>query len=118
VLGLVFTSEVKKKEPADQLKVARPGQRVYAHVTMRNRTGDTKPIALVFRVNNDERSKVDLKAEPSWSYRTWGYVTLRAADLTGEVTVEVRDDAGKVLEKARLPIKAEGSTQPQGGAHD
>ena len=47
--------------------------------------------------------KVDLKVEPSWSYRTWGYSTLRAGDQTGELVVEVRDDAG-VISTARLPI--------------
>jgi hypothetical protein len=106
VLKLQFTSEVKKKEPIDKLESAQPGQRVWAHVTARNRTDATKPITLAFLVGGSERSKIDLKVDPSWSYRTWGYVTLRAGD-TGEVVAEVRDDRGTVMERARIPIKKE-----------
>lgn len=104
VLKMVLTSEVKKKEPIDKLDSASPGQRVWAHVTLRNRTDATKPITLAFLVGGAERAKIDLKADPSWSYRTWGYVTLRAGD-TGELVAEVRDDAGVVMERARIPIK-------------
>ncbi len=114
VLKLVFTSDVQNKEPADVLKSAKPGQRVYAHLTMRNRYPDTKPIVLVFSVNGEERARIDLKVDPSWSYRTWGYVTLRATDFTGEVVAEVRDGSGKLLEKGRLPIAGEGPAKPQG----
>jgi hypothetical protein len=106
VLKLVLTSEVKKKEPVDKLDAAAPGQRVWAHVTVRNRTEATRPLALVFLVGGAERARVDLKADPSWSYRTWGYVTLRATD-SGELTAEVRDEAGTVMERARLPIKGD-----------
>lgn len=111
VLRLVFTSEVKRKEPSDKLDAAQPGQRVYAHVTARNRTDATKPIALVFLIGGTERSKIDLKIDPSWSYRTWGYVTLRDGDA-GELVVEVRDDAGTVMERGRIPIKG-GPAKPQ-----
>ena len=113
VLKLVFTSEVKNKEPVDKLELARPGQRVWAHLTMRNRSAEARPVALVFRIDGEQRAKVDLKIEPSWSYRTWGYSTLRAADLGGELVVEVRDDAGKVITTARLPIKSDGPAKPQ-----
>jgi hypothetical protein len=106
VLKLQFTSEVKKKEPIDKLEAAQPGQRVWAHVTARNRTDATKPITLAFLVGGSERAKIDLTVDPSWSYRTWGYVTLRAGD-TGEVVAEVRDDRGTVMERARIPIKKE-----------
>ena len=109
LLKLVFTSEVKNKEPVDKLERAQPGQRVWVHLTLRNRGTEIRPITLVFKVNGDQRTKVDLKAEPSWSYRTWGYNTLRAGDQTGELTVEVRDDAGGVLTTARLPIKTDSS---------
>ncbi|MFT3774027.1 MAG: hypothetical protein QM820_52345 [Minicystis sp.] len=110
VLKMVLTSEVKKKEPVDKLDAAAPGQRVWAHVTLRNRTDATKPIALVFLVGGAERAKVDLKADPSWSYRTWGYVTLRPTD-SGELVAEVRDESGTVMERAKIPIK--GDAKPQ-----
>jgi hypothetical protein len=112
VLAMVFTSEVKQKEAVDKLDAAKPGQRVWVHLTMRNRTGDTKPIALVFKVNGTQRAKIDLKIDPSWSYRTWGYVTLRDADL-GELVAEVRDDSGTVMSSATLPIKGDGPAKPQ-----
>jgi hypothetical protein len=104
VLKLVFTSEVKQKEPRDKLDAAKPGQRVYAHVTVRNRTDGAKPITLAFLVGGSERSKIDLSIASSWSYRTWGYVTLRDSD-SGELTVEVRDESGTVMERAKIPIK-------------
>jgi hypothetical protein len=112
VLKMVLTSEVRNKEPVDKLKSAAPGQRVWAHVTVRNRTDATKPIKLAFIVGNNERSKIDLKIDPSWSYRTWGYVTLRDKD-EGEVVAEVRDEAGTVMERMRIPIKGDGPTKPQ-----
>jgi hypothetical protein len=113
ILKMVFTSEVKNKEPADKLESAQPGQRVWAHLTMRNRTGEPRQIALVFKVNGEQRSRVDLKIEPSWSYRTWGYSTLRAGDTTGEVVVEIRDEGGAVVSTARLPIKGDAPARPQ-----
>ena len=45
-----------------------------------------------------------LKVERSWSWRTWGYTTVRAGDV-GEVKVEIIDDAGSVLSSSSLPIK-------------
>jgi hypothetical protein len=113
VLKLVFTSEVKNKEPSDVLASAKPGQRVYAHLTMRNRYPDTRPIVLVFSVNEEERARIDLKVDPSWSYRTWGYVTLRATDFTGDVVAEVRDGGGRLLDKGRLPIRGDSPAKPQ-----
>jgi hypothetical protein len=109
LLKLVFTSEVKNKEPVDKLERAQPGQRVWVHLTLRNRGADTRPITMTFKVNGDQRTKVDLKVDPSWSFRTWGYNTLRAGDQTGELVVEVRDDGGALLTTARLPIKTDGT---------
>lgn len=109
LLKLVFTSEVKNKEPVDKLDHAQPGQRVWVHLTMRNRGTEARPISLVFRVSDEQRSKVDLEIGPSWSYRTWGYSTLRASDRTGELVVEVRDASGARVTSARLPIKADPS---------
>jgi hypothetical protein len=100
-----LTSEVKKREPADRLLAAEPGMRVWAHVRIRNRTGDARRVSLVFRVDGDERSTVDLKVEPSWSFRTWGYNTLRGGDKRGTLTVELRDEAGALLGEAQLPIE-------------
>lgn len=105
VLKLTLTSEVKQKEPVDELTEAGPGQRVWAHVTVRNRAPDAKRVSVIFKVDGEERSTVDLQIASSWSYRTWAYNTLRAGDKSGELTVEVRDDGGNVLSTAKLPIK-------------
>lgn len=105
ILRFTLTSEVKAKEPVDKLEVAEGGQRVWAHLAVRNRTGGAKRLTLRFLVGDEERSSVDLTVESSWSFRTWGYNTLRATDKAGELTVEVRDDEGALLQKATLPIK-------------
>ncbi len=111
VLKLVFTSEVKNREPADVLKSAAPGQRVWAHLTVRNRGPAERTLTLVFKVNGKERSKVDLTVEPSWSFRTWGYTTLRAGDVGG-LSVEVVDDSGARLITGGLPIRAPDEARP------
>src|SRR4051794_23074398 len=74
LLDFELTSDVKNKAPVDKLDSARPGDRVYAHLTVRNRTTDTQRVSVSFRVNDDERTMVDLKVEKSWSFRTWAYV--------------------------------------------
>jgi len=112
LLKLVFTSEVKSKEPADVLKSATPGQRVWAHLTVRNRGPAPRTLTLVFKVNGKERSRVDLKVVPSWSFRTWGYTTLRAEDLGG-LTLEVVDDSGATFATGALPIRAADEAKPQ-----
>jgi hypothetical protein len=106
VLKLTLTSEVKDKEPVDELKEAGPGQRVWAHVAIRNRATDARRVSMVFKVDGEERSTVDLQIASSWSFRTWAYNTLRAGDKSGELTVEVRDDGGNLISQAKLPIKA------------
>ena len=105
VLRLTLTSDVKDKEPVDELKEAAPGQRVWAHVTIRNRTSEARRVSVTFKVDGEERSTVDLQIAASWSYRTWAYNTLRAGDKSGELMVEVRDDGGNVMSQAKLPIK-------------
>jgi hypothetical protein len=105
VLKAVFTSEVKNKEPAGALESAKPGQRVWAHLTVRNRGDAARTLTLVFKVGGAERSTVDLAIDPSWSFRTWGYVTLRKTDV-GEVRFEVKDEGGVILSSGTLPIKA------------
>ena len=100
----VLTSGVKAKDPVDVLDSAKAGQRVYGHVTVRNRTAGSKRVSLSFRVNGDERTMVDLDIEKSWSWRSWAYVTLRKDDK-GEVTVHVFDDHGAELATESIPIR-------------
>jgi hypothetical protein len=95
---------VKAKDPVDDLDAAKPGQRVYGHVTIRNRTAGSKRVTLSFRVNGDERSMVDLDIEKSWSWRSWAYVTLRKEDK-GELTVHVFDDHGAEMATKSIPIR-------------
>ena len=99
-----LTSAVKNKDPVDQLDSAKPGQRVYGHLTVRNRTAGPQRVSVSFRVNDDERSMVDLTIEKSWSWRTWAYVTLRKDDK-GELTVHVFDDHGAELGKETIVIR-------------
>lgn len=112
LLRLTLTSAVKDKEPVDELKAAGPGQRVWAHLALRNRSSEARRLTLIFRVDGEERSTVDLKVEPSWSFRTWGYNTLRASDKSGDLTLEVRELSGPILTTARLPIKATSKAAP------
>lgn len=104
LLKFELTSAIKDKDPKDTLDQAKPGQRVYGHLTVRNRTDGPKRVSLSFRVNDDERTLVDLNVEKSWSWRTWGYVTLRKEDK-GELTVYAFDDHGAELGKKSIPIK-------------
>lgn len=105
ILRFTFTSNVRDKEPVDKLEAAKPGQRVWAHINARNRTGSSREIDLIFRVNGKERSRVPLEIQASWSFRTWGYVTLRDADTAGEVTAAVIDDSGEEIASGRVPIR-------------
>jgi hypothetical protein len=98
-----LTSGVKNKDPVDKLDSAKPGQRVYGHLTVRNRTEGPRRVSLSFRVNDDERAMVDLTIEKSWSWRTWAYVTLRKDDK-GELTVHAFDEHGAELGTESLPI--------------
>jgi len=103
---MTLSSEVKKREPVDTLVAAEAGQRVWAHLAVRNRSDETRRITLRFSVNGEERSSIDLKVEPSWSYRTWGYNTLRASDKSSELHVEVRDfDDKSLLAEKKIPIQ-------------
>lgn len=100
----VLTSDVKNKSPVDTLDSAKPGQRVYGHVTIRNRTDGPKRVSISFRINDEERSMTDLTIEKSWSWRSWAYVTLRKDDK-GELTVHVFDDHGAELGTEKIPIR-------------
>ncbi len=103
LLQFRITSGIENKKAKDTLTTAVPGQRVWAHLTIRNRSATTRQVRLVFRVNGDERTTVSLDIDPSWSFRTWGYNTLRDLD-TGELDIEVTDDTGKVMVSDKLPI--------------
>jgi len=105
LLGLTITSGVEKKEPVDKLKAITPGTRVYAHLKMRNRSTEKRTVHVDFLVNGKLRTPLKLDIDPSWSFRTWGYNTIQASD-TGELEVQVLDDAGVVLERVRLPIQS------------
>lgn len=105
LLALTVTSNVEKKEPVDKLKAATAGTRVYAHLKMRNRSDEKRTVHVDFLVNGKLRTPLKLDIDPSWSFRTWGYNTLQAGD-TGELEVQVYDDAGTMLERVRLPIQS------------
>ena len=82
---------------------AKPGDRVYAHFKLKNK-GERRILKLVFKVNGAVRTSLDLKVEPSPSFRTWGFNTLRAND-TGELSVTATDDAGTVIADKTIAIK-------------
>lgn len=103
-----FTSEVKGKEPVDKLEAALPGKRVYAHMTFKNPNREPRSVHVVFRVNNEKRTTLDLKVDPSASYRTWAFNTLKEGDTRGQLTLEVTDETGQTLLSEKLPIKQKG----------
>lgn len=105
LLKLKFTSAVQAKDPVDELTHAKPGQRVYAHFTLRNRTGRPRTIHVTFRVNGVTRTEVDLDVAESWSYRTWAYNTVLATDTTGKIEMEATGDEGHPIAEGSLPIR-------------
>ncbi len=105
LLKMTLTSGVENKQPKDVLTSAKPGERVYAHLTVRNRSGRERKVHVAFQVNGDTRSEVDLTVGSSWSWRTWAYNTLTAKDVKGTVRVEVTDDEGHPVGGAELPIR-------------
>ena len=106
ILKFAFTSGVSAKEPVDKLTSAKPGSRVYAHLTVRNRTGRPRTIHLEFSVDGKKRTELDLKIQESWSFRSWGYNTLQPKDQ-GTLKVELSDDEGNSLGEYSLPIGSE-----------
>jgi hypothetical protein len=103
LLKFQFTSAVKDREPVDRLDAARPGARVYAHLTLRNRTGRDRAVHVEFAVDGKKRTELDLPVKESWSFRTWGYNTMQAKDR-GTLSVSVTDDEGHPLGDFTLPI--------------
>jgi hypothetical protein len=63
---------------------------------------------VVFRVNEERRTTLDLKIDPSQSYRTWAFNTLKEQDRSGTLALEVTDETGQTLLSEKLPIKATG----------
>lgn len=104
VLKFQFTSRVKGREPVDKLWRGRPGERVYAYITLRNRTGRDRSVHCSIRVNGKSQSEVDLPVVESWSYRTWAYATIPKSETKGKVDVVITDDAGQVLVEQSIPI--------------
>lgn len=100
-----FTSAIEKREPKDELKFARPGQRVYGYLALRNRTGRRKFVTLAWSVNGEERTKLDLPIDESWQFRTWGFNTLLPTDRKGTLRLEVTDEAGHPIVDETLPIR-------------
>jgi hypothetical protein len=106
LLRFTFTSSVEGKAPVDKLQIARPGQRVWAHLILRNRSGEDRCVHLIFRVDGQLRTEVDLDVGESWSWRTWAYATLRPTDSSGQLELEAIDDQSRVLAREHLPIVA------------
>lgn len=104
VLKFQFTSRVKGREPVDKLSRGRPGERVYAYITLRNRTGRERSVHVSLRVNGKSQSEVDLDVAESWSYRTWSYATISKNEKPGKLEVVITDDAHAVLVEQSLPI--------------
>lgn len=104
VLKFQFASAVKNREPVDKMLRARPGERVYAYVTLRNRSGRERKVHVSFRVNGKSRTEVDLDIAESWSFRTWAYNTVLKTDKPGKLEVFITDEGQDVLVEESLPI--------------
>jgi len=105
LLRFTFTDGIEGRDPRSRLTIARPGQRVYLHLTMRNRSGRERCVRVTFRAAGHRRSEVTLTVGKSWSWRTWAYATLRPDDR-GPLVVEVRDDQGALVAKRSLAVAA------------
>ncbi len=103
LLRFTFTDGVENKDPKQKLHIARPGQRVYAHLRLRNRSGRERCVHVTFRVGGQKRTDVTLKVGKSWSWRTWAYATPRVDD-TKPLQVVVTDDQGKVIVEKKLAV--------------
>jgi hypothetical protein len=106
LLKLTWTSAIERRDPKDTLRVARPGERAYAHLRVRNRSGRERCLKLSFRVGGKERSQVTLRIGKSWNWRTWAYNTLKSDDRT-PLTLVAIDDQGATLFESTLPVVRE-----------
>jgi hypothetical protein len=99
----MFADGVEGKDPRSKIDVAKAGKRVYAHLTMRNRSGRDRCIHLTFRVGGKKRTAVTLKIGESWSWRTYAYNTLRGDD-NKPLELTVTDDQDQVILKKLLAV--------------
>ncbi len=106
VLLFRWTSGIENKDPKDRLYVARPGQRVYAHLRVRNRSGTKRCLKLVFRVGEEKRTEVTLKIGESWNWRTWAYNTVKREDRK-PLHLTIHDDQGALVLDQKLPVVPE-----------
>jgi hypothetical protein len=106
LLRFAFASAIERKDPRDRLSVARPGQRVFTHLTLRNRSGRERCVTIQLYVGGVRRTTLVQKVGRSWSWRTWGYNTLRADDR-GKLEAVVRDDQGNELARREVAIVPE-----------
>ncbi|MBM4374962.1 MAG: hypothetical protein FJ095_07745 [Deltaproteobacteria bacterium] len=106
LLRFAFASAVERKDPRDRLSIARPGQRIYSHLTLRNRSGRERCVTIELSVGNARRTTLVQKVGRSWSWRTWVYNTLRDDDR-GELEAVIRDDQGNELARRELVIVPE-----------
>ena len=112
LLKFTFSSDVKNKQPVDTLEAAAPGQRVWGHFVLRNRNQGSRKLSVVFRVNGQTRTTLDLEIEKSWSFRTYAFNTLRSADKTGEISLEAKDETGAIVASSAIPIRATSVKKP------
>lgn len=99
-----FTTGIKDKNPIDRVTSSKGGERIYFHMTVRNRTGRPRKLHVAFLVNDQIRTEVDLEVVESWSYRTWAYNTLTAKDQKGKLEVRVTDEEGNPLADESLTL--------------
>jgi hypothetical protein len=103
LLQFRWTSGLKGKQPKDKLYVARPGQRVYAHLKIRNRSGRKRCLKFVFRVGKKKRTEVTVRIGKSWNWRTWAYNTIKSSDRA-PLHLTITDDQGKTIVDQRLAV--------------
>ncbi len=103
LLRFTFSDGVEGKDPSSKIAVAKAGQRVYAHLTMRNRSGRKRCLHLTFRVGGKKRTSVTLEIGKSWEWRTYAYNTLRGDD-NRPLELTVTDDQGALVLKKLLAV--------------
>lgn len=106
LLRFAFASGLEGKDPRDKLSVARPAQRIYTHLTLRNRSGEKRCVTIELSVGGQTRTTLVQSIGVSWSWRTWAYNTLRDDDR-GKLEAVVRDDQGNELARRELAIVSE-----------
>ena len=106
VLRFTWASGVEGRDPKDRLYIARPGQRVFAHMRIRNRSGRKRCLKATFRVGGKKRTEVTLNIGKSWNWRTWAYNTVRSDDK-GPLHLRIADDQGNVVLDKKLAVVPE-----------